>query len=131
MKQSFRDPVTGVLRAWGYAASNGDDLARNEPDNFNLEPGKWRLEGGEWVAVAPDPRIAIQAQIDEIEQATMVPRITREFMLLSARDLAEREAERRTAAGMPTTAAELLAANIGYQRTLQVELMIDALREQL
>lgn len=129
--KSFRDPVTGVLRAWGYAASNGDDTARDEPDDFNLEPGKWRLEGGEWVVVAPDPRIAILRQIEEIEQATMVPRITREFMLLAAQDLAQREAERRTAAGVPTTAEELLAANIGYQRTLQVEAQIAALRAQL
>lgn len=51
--KSFRDPVTGVLTAWGYVESNGNDLARAEPDNFNLEPGKWRLEGGEWVAHEP------------------------------------------------------------------------------
>lgn len=54
MKKSFRNPVTNVLTAWGYAASNGDDLARDEPDDFDLEPGRWRLESDQWVAVPPD-----------------------------------------------------------------------------
>ena len=128
--KSFRN-ADNVLTAWGYVESNGDDIARDEPDGFNLEPGKWKLEAGQWVAVVPDPTIAIQAQIDAIEQATMVPRVTREMMLLWASDMAAREAERLTAAGTPVTKEQILAANSGYQKTLIVEAQIRALRALL
>lgn len=74
--KSFRDPVTGVLKAWGYAESNGSDIARTEQDDFSLEPGKWRFDGAKWVAVQPsaDELIArnvaaIQAELDRRAQA--------------------------------------------------------------
>jgi hypothetical protein len=67
-KKSFRDPVTNVLKAWGYVESNGDDTARDEPDEFNLEPGQWKFEGGQWVAYAGDVKAtklaAINAECD-------------------------------------------------------------------
>lgn len=48
--QSFRDPVTGVLKAYGFAAANAPgDLAQDEADDFALEPGKWKLVAGAWV----------------------------------------------------------------------------------
>jgi len=47
MKKSFHD-ANGILRAWGYMASNGSDTARDEPDDFNLDPGKWKLVNGAW-----------------------------------------------------------------------------------
>lgn len=62
--KSFRDPIANVLRSYGCAESNGADLARDELDDFNLEPGKWALIGDEWVLVAPNPNIAINAQIE-------------------------------------------------------------------
>ncbi len=74
---------------------------------------------------------AIQSQIDAIEQATMVPRVTREMMLLWADDMAAREAERLTAEGTPATKEQILAANSGYQKTLLVEAQIRALRKLL
>lgn len=46
--KSFRDPETGILRAWGYMEANGNELARDEPEDFSLEPRKWRLVEGEW-----------------------------------------------------------------------------------
>lgn len=71
MKRSFRDPVTNVLKGWGYVESNGDDLPRDEADDFNLEPGKWQLVGDEWQPVAPSTQdqiaantVAIQAELD-------------------------------------------------------------------
>lgn len=51
--KSFRDPVTNVLKGWGYAEANGTDIARAEPDGFNLEPGRWRFDGAQWVGHAP------------------------------------------------------------------------------
>jgi hypothetical protein len=69
--KSFRDPITNVLRAWGHVDANGDDLARDEPDDFNLKPGKWQLVDGEWVAAVPTfaqlvgaNTAAIQAELD-------------------------------------------------------------------
>ena len=66
MKNSFRDPVTHVLKAWGFVDANEvGDLSRPEPLSFNLVPGDWRLVDDAWIAVpaalpptltAPDPR---------------------------------------------------------------------------
>ena len=79
----------------------------------------------------PDPRIAILAQINAIERETMVPRVTREFMILVAQREAVRIAAEMTEAGTPTTAEQILAENVGYQRALAVEAQIQALRERL
>lgn len=51
--KSFRDPETGVLRAWGYVEANGSDIARDEPEGFNMEPGKWQLVDGAWQPYSP------------------------------------------------------------------------------
>lgn len=51
--RSFRNSETGVLTAWGCVESNGADLARDEPEGFNLEPGKWRLVDSAWQAHSP------------------------------------------------------------------------------
>lgn len=67
MKQSFRDPATGVLKSWGYVASSaGGDIARDELDEFNLDPGKWQLVAGAWTAYIDKnaQRALIDAQRD-------------------------------------------------------------------
>lgn len=52
-KNSFRDPVTNVLKAWGYVERNHDgDIVRIESDDFDLAPGKYKLVDDEWVAVS-------------------------------------------------------------------------------
>ena len=64
----------------------------------------------------PDPRISIQTEIDRMEREQMMPRATREFMLLF----------------METQfPAEALAANPGYQAVKAFDEAIKALREQL
>jgi len=50
-KRSFRDPETGVLKAWGYVEANEPgDLSRIEADDFFLDPGQWVLVGDDWRA---------------------------------------------------------------------------------
>lgn len=45
MPYSFRDPVTGVLVAWGYVETNRPgDIRQSEPWDFNLEVNKWRWD---------------------------------------------------------------------------------------
>ena len=39
----------------------------------------------------PDPREKIRSQIDALERAEMLPRVTREFLLLQAEDFAEKQ----------------------------------------
>jgi hypothetical protein len=57
MKRAFIDPVTGVLKAWGYAAGNEPgDVALDVPEQFALEPGRWRWDGKTWVAFTPPPK---------------------------------------------------------------------------
>lgn len=80
---------------------------------------------------APDPNATIQAKIDAIETATMVPRVMREFLLASAERAASEDATKATAAGTPTTAEELLAKNIGYVKAKQLDDQIKQLRSQL
>lgn len=41
--------------------------------------------------VAIDPKIAIQAQIDELERTQLLPRISREFMLLQFASVATQQ----------------------------------------
>lgn len=87
--KSFRDPVTNVLKAYGFASANAQgDLARDEPDDFNLTPGKWQLVGDAWqpynVTLIPQSvtmrqaRLALMqsnllAQVDTIIAAMLSP----------------------------------------------------------
>lgn len=51
MKYFFRDPVTHVLKAWGFVETNEPgDLRRQEPEDFMLMPGRWWLpdQSGPW-----------------------------------------------------------------------------------
>jgi hypothetical protein len=70
MKNSFRDPVTNVLKGWGYTDSNGPDAVRNEQDDFNLGPGLWRLDGGAWVAYVPAAAPYTTTSLEYIERFT-------------------------------------------------------------
>lgn len=59
--KSFRDPITNVLKASGFVATNDPgDLVRDESDTFNLEPGKWQWNGAQWVAI---PQATLDAQL--------------------------------------------------------------------
>jgi hypothetical protein len=67
-------------------------------------------------ADVPDPKIAIQGQIDELERQQLLPRATREFMLLSMQSMAK---------------PEQLASNFGYQAVKAFDDQIATLRAQL
>jgi hypothetical protein len=55
-KFSFRDPVTNVLKTWGYALTNNPgDISQLELDSFNLSPGAWQWDGSAWVPFTPIP----------------------------------------------------------------------------
>lgn len=93
--KSFRDPVTGVLKAWGYAEANGNDLEREEEDDFNLEPAKWQLAADAWVPYV-DPEAgkrAAQAEIARLEDECKMIKPVREthlyLMEKEARELSD------------------------------------------
>jgi hypothetical protein len=69
-------------------------------------------------ADVPDPKIAIQAQIDTLEAQQLLPRITREFMLSAA------EAQAKAAGVDPMT-------NVGYAKLKEFDTQIAGLRGQL
>lgn len=70
-----------------------------------------------WVAArAPDPKDAIRAQIKSMEDRENLPRVTREFMLLTM------EAQ---------FAPSVLAQNIGYVNLKAFDAQIKTLRDQL
>jgi len=55
-KHSFRDPVTGVLTAWGFVTVNAPgEVAQVEAADFNLQPGEWQWDGAQWIAFTPTP----------------------------------------------------------------------------
>lgn len=125
--KSFRDPATNVLRSYGYAESNGADLARDEPDDFNLESGKWALVGDEWIPVPPDPNVAINAEINRLldgEYKGNRGSLQTEVYLL--------EKEAREYSEIYGLSMELiLSGNSYYPQIKALDLQISALKEQL
>jgi hypothetical protein len=69
-------------------------------------------------ADVPDPKIAIQAQIDTLEAQQLLPRITREFMLSAA------EAQAQAAGVDPNV-------NVGYRKLKEFDTLIAGLRAQI
>lgn len=55
--KSFRDPVTGVLKASGHVLNNDPgDIAQDEAPDFALKSREWRWDGRAWVPyTAPPP----------------------------------------------------------------------------
>lgn len=54
-KNSFRDPVTGQLKGWGFTTTNAPgDIIQAEADDFNLDPSDgWKWSGTSWVVSPP------------------------------------------------------------------------------
>lgn len=110
----YKEPQpNGDFKYFAFDESNEADIAQY------IKP--------EWVRIdalpeppTPDPAIAakdaIRAQIKQLESEQLMPRATREFMLL-------------TMEGMATP--EQLAANFGYAAVKAFDAQIEALRDQL
>ena len=69
-----------------------------------------------------EQRAVIQEQIDTLERQQLLPRITREGLLITAVTLA---------ASQGVTEAQLYATNIGYHKTKDFDAVIVALRAQM
>lgn len=89
----------------------------------DCQPGDREATAAEVAAwEASRSKTAIQWQIDNLETASKIPRVTREFML----QVMEKEA---TDAGM--TLEQLRQANIGYKKLKDLDTQIRTLRGQL
>ena len=60
-KNAFLDPVTHMLKTWGYVESNEPgDIRLPVTESFNFEIRKWKFEG-EWLPFTPpvvvDPKV--------------------------------------------------------------------------
>ena len=102
-----------------YFKAPDNSIHQIEPEHANLLPaGSVPITDAEADALqpAPNPKDAIRAQIKKLEQDQLMPRATREFMLLF----------------METsfTPAQL-AQNIGYVGMKAFDAQIKALRDQL
>jgi hypothetical protein len=107
--KSFRNPTTNILTAWGFVDTNGDDLARDEAEDFNLEPGKWQLVNDGWVSVEPDRRAAkravINAQCDQRINAVVSSYPETEILTFP-----KQEEEARAYAADPASATPMIDA---------------------
>jgi hypothetical protein len=105
------------------------DNASIPADPANADYALYLQEVSEGATVLPvdpiDPNIAIMGQISSIESTTMVPRITREFMMRTIEDYANRTAT------TDLTAAQILAKDFGYQRIKAVDDQVKKLRASL
>jgi hypothetical protein len=55
-RNSFRAPVTGVLKAHGFVETNDPgDVKMAVAEDFNLTPGQWKWDGSAWVPFTPPP----------------------------------------------------------------------------
>ena len=55
-RYSFRDPITQILKCYGYVATNQPgDIRQVEPEDFNLDlrTKTWRWNGTQWVEFVP------------------------------------------------------------------------------
>jgi hypothetical protein len=118
MKNSFRDPVTNVLKAWGCTESNGEDIAREESDDFDLEPGKWMFEGGQWVpclvGAKPAKLTAINAECDRLINVAVAS-----YPEMEKLTFAKQESEARAFVAnsvAPTPMMDALAMNRGITK---------------
>lgn len=120
-----------------YKLTNKDVIQRTEDGAcIPLDPANsdyqaflvWQAEGNVPEPAPAPPGPSPQAQIDAIEQQTMVPRLMREFFLDAAERAAQQDAATASASGTPTTAEQLLASNIGYRKAKAVDDQIKQLR---
>jgi len=117
-----------------YATWSTDEVRIDPPEN--MVDGKfYRFNGdGTWTECDAGPartRDEIQAEIDMLEREDLAGRFVRESLLVVGADMAERMAEKMTAAGQPTTKEQVLAANAGYQKALARNTQLTALRTQM
>ena len=55
-KRAFIDPVSKVLKSWGYAASNDPgDILVDVPEDFDLTVGLAKWDGIVWQPFTPPP----------------------------------------------------------------------------
>ena len=55
-KRAFIDPISKVLKSWGYATSNDPgDILVDVPEDFALTVGLAKWDGANWNAFAPPP----------------------------------------------------------------------------
>jgi len=83
----------------------------------------WVAEGNSPQPAPEIPGPTPQDQIDAIERQTMVPRVVRESLLAFAQLLAQQQA-----AVSGKSVAEILAANVAYQKVKAVDDQINQLR---
>lgn len=93
---------------------------------------KWVSDGGvAETEEGPDPSALVQAQLDELEKVTLMNRLTREFMLVSMQDMANRQSQALAAQKIIKSPQQILADSIGWQKLVELNNQASQLREQL
>ena len=110
---------------WKYTDGTNRVVARTNADGssescLTTEISEWLSEGNTPEPAnappVPDPKLTIQAQISSLETQQLLPRITREFMLLTME---------------ASFTPEQLAGNYGYTKLKEFDTLLAILRAQL
>lgn len=82
-------------------------------------------------ADVPDTKALAAAALSQLEQSTMMNRGTREFMIASMQDMAQRQAALMAGQGINTTLQAILATRPGWTKLVEINTLATQLRGQL
>jgi len=110
-----------------YKLTDSTSIVRDDGTTIPADPAnsdyavylEWLASGNTPHPADPIQSLTPQQQIDALERESMIPRITREFMLAQAV---------MTAASQNITADQLYQMNIGYRKLKDLDNQIAALR---
>lgn len=100
------------------------------PGNADFEQYlEWQRTGGVTLPIpAADPKLEAERLLVALEQATMMNRLVREFMLVSMQDMASRQSELMAEKGIEMSPQEVLSRNVGWQKLVALDKQASELR---
>ena len=102
---------------------DGTSILPDPPNNDYAAYLEWVVAGNiPDPADIPDPKMVIQGQIDTLEREQLLPRVSREGLLLTMETFAAMQG---------ITPAQLYVANIAYHKVKDFDTQITLLRAQL
>lgn len=124
----YKQTNQGTVLRLSDGASIPEDWGNTDYQAYQL----WLSAGNTPLpADEPDPKEVARAALLALEQATQMNRLSREFMLVSMQDLAQRQSVLLAAAGQTVTPEDILNASPGWRGLVEVNGQALALRRAM